>query len=166
MSAWQDEQLHALLSIRGERKLLDAIATIARDLEFEHYSYGLRIPVPITRPLVKIFSNYPLLWHEQYRERDYVKVDPTVRHGMQSLLPVVWSDDLFASAHELWEEARSFGLHVGWAQSSRDVNGVSGLLTLARSRERLSDVELDEKSLKMSWLAQVAHLGMSRCLTA
>ena len=53
---------------------------------------------------------------------------------------------------------------MGWAQSSRDANGVSGLLTLARGREPLSRVELDEKSLRMSWLAQVAHLGMSRCL--
>ena len=87
MSSWQDEQLHALLSIRCERKLLDAIAAIARSLEFEHFSYGMRIPVPITRPQVRIFSNYPLLWHELYRERNYVSVDPTVRHGMRSLLP-------------------------------------------------------------------------------
>ena len=166
MSAWQDEQLHALLSIRGERQLLEAIAALVRGLEFDHYSYGIRMPVPITRPRVELFSNYPQRWHTRYLERGYVAVDPTVRHGTKSLLPIVWSDDVFASAPELWEEAHSFGLKVGWAQSSRDANGTAGMLSLARSGEPLSDMELVDKNLKMTWLAQVAHLGMSRCLTA
>ena len=166
MSAWRDEQLHALLSIRCEHQLLERVAALARDLEFDHYSYGLRMPVPITRPRVEIFSNYPARWHARYLERGYVGVDPTVRHGARSLSPIVWSDDVFASAPELWEEARSFGLRFGWAQSSRDANGTAGMLSLSRSAEPLSDVELGDKGLKMAWLAQVAHLGMSRCLTA
>ena len=84
---------------------------------------------------------------------------------MRSLLPIVWSDEVFASAPELWEEARSFGLRVGWAQSSRDSNAAAGLLTLARGEDPLTDSELRAKRLMMAWLAQVAHLGMSRCLT-
>ena len=39
------------------------------------------------------------------------------------------------------------------------------LLTLARSGEPLSEAELEDKGLKMAWLTQIAHLGMSRCLT-
>lgn len=85
---------------------------------------------------------------------------------MRSLLPVIWADNLFAPTRELWEEARSFGLNVGWAQSSRSANGVSGLLTLARSDESLSSAELRDKEFKMTWLTQVTHQGMSRLLTA
>ena len=166
MSSWQDDQFHSLLSIQCEHQLLEALVAIARDLGFDYCAYGLRIPVPVSRPKVAMFNNYPTAWQERYQEQGYVSVDPTVRHCMQSIFPIVWSDDVFASAQEMWEEARSFGLQAGWAQSSRDANGVGGMLTLARSGEALSDVELRGKSLKMAWLTQVAHLGMSRCLTA
>ena len=165
-SSWQDDQLHALLSIRGEQQLLKALTAIARDLEFDYCAYGMRIPVPVSRPKIAMFNNYPSSWQARYREQDYFGVDPTVHHAMRSLLPIVWSDEVFGSAHELWEEARSFGLRVGWAQSSLDANGVGGMLTLARSGEPLSDEELRDKNLRMAWLAQAAHLGMSRCLTA
>lgn len=40
---------------------------------------------------------------------------------------------------DFWEEARSYGLNVGWAQSSRDFIGTRGMLTLARSNDQLSE---------------------------
>ena len=165
MSSWREDQLHALLTIRSERRLMEEITAIAHDIEFDFCAYGMRMPVPVSRPKVVMFSNYPAAWQTRYRERGYVGVDPTVHHGMRSLLPIVWSDEVFASAPELWEEARSFGLRVGWAQSSRDSNAAAGLLTLARGEGPLTDSELRAKRLMMAWLTQVAHLGMSRCLT-
>lgn len=39
------------------------------------------------------------------------------------------------------------------------------MLTLARSNEPITEIELDANKFKMVWLTQVAHLGMSRCLT-
>ena len=166
MDSSREEQLHALSTIRCEHQLMEAITALAHDLGFDLCAYGLRMPVPVSQPRVAMFNNFPASWQARYREQDYVNVDPTVRHGTRSLLPIVWSDEVFASAQDLWEEARSYGLRVGWAQSSRDVNGTAGLLTLARAGEPLSDSELRAKSLTMSWLAHAAHSGMSRCLTA
>jgi len=166
MESWQEEQLQALLAIQCEHELFEALATVAHDLGFEYCAYGLRMPLPVSRPKVVMFNNYPTPWQARYREQNYLAVDPTVCHGMRSLIPIIWSDEVFAAAHALWEEARSFGLQVGWAQSSRDANGVGGMLTLARSGEPLTNVELRDKGLKMTWLTQVAHLGMSQCLTA
>ena len=164
MSRWQDEQLHALLTIRCESELMQALYGLAHDLGFDYCAYGLRMPVPVSRPKIVMANNYPAEWQAKYQQRGYVAVDPTVLHGMRSVLPIVWSDDVFASAPELWEEARSHGLRTGWAQSSRDASGVAGMLTLSRGAEALSDGELWEQGLKMSWLTQVAHQGMSRCL--
>lgn len=166
MKGWQEEQLQMLLSIRCEHKLFKELDAIACELGFDHCAYGLRTPLPVSRPKVVMFNNYSTAWQARYQEKDYVTIDPTIQHGMRSLLPVIWSDDVFSEARELWEDARSFGLQVGWAQSSRDTYGVGGMLTLARSKEPLSDGELRDKSLKMTWFAQVAHLGMSQCLTA
>ena len=166
MSGWREDQLQALLTIRSERQLMEEITAIARDLGFDYCAYGLRMPVPVSRPKVVMFSNYPPGWQARYWERGYFGVDPTVHHCLRSLMPIVWSDDVFASAQELWEDARSHGLQVGWAQSSRNANGAAGMLTLARGAEQLSEAELQSKRLKMAWLTQVAHQGMSRILAS
>ena len=165
MSGWREETLQALLDVDSEQEFLDAVTEMARELGFDYCAYGLRLPVPLSRPRVAMFSNYPAAWQSRYLEYGFLGVDPTVRHGAESLSPVLWSDDLFASVPELWEEARSFGLKVGWAQSSRDAHGVAGMLTLARGGEPLSDPELRAKGRMMSMLAQAAHVGMSRFLT-
>ena len=164
MNARQEESIQSLLNIRSEHELLEAIAAIARDLGFDHAAYGFRFPFPVSAPRIVMLNNYPTDWQTRYREQGYLAIDPTVRHGAQSLLPIVWSDEVFASTPEFWEEARSHGLRVGWAQSSREASGVAGMLSLARSGEALTDKELSTKELMMTWLTQVAHLGMAQCL--
>jgi len=82
------------------------------------------MPFPLATPKTVMFNNYPTAWQAQYEAKNYVEIDPTVQHAMRSSLPILWTDDLFSPAQELWEEARSFGLRYGWAQSIRDFNGV------------------------------------------
>ncbi len=165
MKTWQENQLQALQSIQSEQQLFQTIASLGSELGFDYCTYGLRAPLPLATPKTLIFSNYPTAWQTRYQAKNYLAIDPTVHHGMRSLLPVLWTDDLFSPVCELWEEARSFGLHYGWAQSIHDFNGVKGMLTLARSNEPITETELEAKKFKMVWLTQTAHLGMSRCLT-
>ena len=164
MNAWQEESIQSLLNIRDEHEVLEAVASIARDLGFDYAAYGFRFPFPVSSPRIVMLNNYPTDWQTRYREQGYPAIDPTVRHGAQSLLPLVWSDEVFDLTPEFWEEARSFGLKVGWAQSSREASGVAGMLSLARSGEQLTGKELSAKELTMTWLTQVAHLGMAKCL--
>ncbi|MDE2324411.1 MAG: autoinducer binding domain-containing protein [Betaproteobacteria bacterium] len=166
MKEWQEHQLHALQTITCDAQLFKVVVSIAHSLGFDHCSYGLRMPLPVSRPKVVLLTNYPHAWEDRYKEKGYLSTDPTVRHGAHSLQPVVWSDALFASSRDLWEEARAFGLCVGWAQSSRDVNSTMGMLSVSRSGEPISEVELRDKEVKLAWLTQMAHLGMSRILTA
>lgn len=165
MKTWQENQLQALQSIQSEQQLFQTIASLGSELGFDYCTYGLRAPLPLATPKTLIFSNYPTAWQARYHAKNYLAIDPTVQHGMRSLLPVVWTDDLFSPVCELWEEARSFGLRYGQAQSIRDFNGVIGMLTLARSNEPITETELEAKRFKMAWLTQTAHFGMSRCLT-
>ncbi|AKJ26806.1 autoinducer binding domain-containing protein [Caldimonas brevitalea] len=175
MKAWQEEDIHSLLTIGSEAELFSRLTltigseaelfsrltSVAQDLGFDFCAYGLRMPLPLSNPRIAMFNNYPLSWQQRYQERGYVAVDPTVHHGMRSSLPLVWSDSVFASSRELWEEARSFGLKVGWALAYRDPNGIRSLLTLSRSSGELTSTELKTKMSKMYWLAQVGHQGMS-----
>jgi LuxR family transcriptional regulator, quorum-sensing system regulator SolR len=164
MNTWQEDRLNALLDIESEVDLFDEIKQVAREMGFEYCAYGIQMPVPVSRPAVFMYNNYSLDWQHCYQERGYLGIDPTVHHGLTSTLPIVWSDELFASAPELWEEARAHGLHFGWAQASRDKTGAVGMLTLARSVEQLTESELSVNYAKMAWLTQYAHAGMSRLL--
>jgi LuxR family transcriptional regulator len=96
----------------------------------------------------------------------YLESDPTVQHCRRSQAPVIWSDTVFQSTPELWDDAQSFGLKVGWAQSSLDAYGGGGMLTLCRSSEAISESELQEKQVKMRWLANIAHMALARVLAA
>jgi len=164
MRGWQDEQLEALFTARSERQLFDRLVGIVRKLGFDHCSYGVRAPLPLTQPRIVVFDNYPTAWHERYAAGNYVTIDPTVRHGLHSLMPLRWSDDVFDAVRGFWEEARAHGLRHGWAQPCRDPSGVAGMLTVARSHEELGDTELRAKAPQLAWVAQAAHIGMSRLL--
>lgn len=164
MDSWQEMQIQSLLSASNEFDLFAALTRAAGDLGFEYCAYGMRMPLSISRPKVFMLNNYSQDWQRRYAQENYLAVDPTVAHGTRSVMPVVWTESIFASCRPFWEEARAHGLRVGWAQSCHDAKGVGGLLTLARSHDNLSPQELDDRSLKMSWLAQAAHENMARLL--
>jgi LuxR family transcriptional regulator len=166
MQNWQDDLLHGLLSMPSDQKLFEALVSFAKELDFDYCAYGLRLPLPISRPKFVMFNNYPVEWQRRYEENNYIDKDPTVKNGLRSLFPIVWSEDFASPDQAFWEEAYSFGLRVGWAQSARDAKGAVGMLTLARSGKAFSPTELRNKAFKMTWLSQVAHQGLSQRLTA
>lgn len=165
MRGWQDEQLSFLQAACNEQECFHALERIADGLGFEFCAYGARVGIPVMAPRFALFSNYPIQWQTRYREQRYFVVDPTVEHGLHSIAPIVWNDMLFVPCQAFWEEARSFGLRYGWAQSIRDASGTVGMLTLARSDEPLSDAELQDKVPRLVWLSQLAHLSISPHLT-
>ncbi len=164
MKTWQETQLQSLQSIQSEHNIFQKVLSISMELGFDYCTYGLRLAFPLSNPKIVKLSNYPSAWQAQYQAKNYCAVDPTVQHALRSLLPIIWTDELFAPTAELWDEARSFGLRYGWAQSMKEGNGATGMLTLARSHEPLTETELEAKTLQMTWLTQTAHITMSRCL--
>ena len=167
MKTWQEDLLDLVTGEAAtEHEVLSRIQAAARALGFEHVAYGFKAPLPLTKPRIVLLNDYPQAWRNRYLEAGYLQTDPTVAHGCVSRTPVVWSDALFANARPMWEEAQAVGLKVGWAQSSLDGLGVGGMLTLSRSGEPLSTIELEASQQKMCWLVHVAHMSLSRLLRA
>ncbi len=165
MEKWLEEQFECLMKIDSEHELFKQIAILAREMGFEYCAYGIRMPLPISRPSFALFNNYSPEWQKYYQEREFLGIDPTVHHGLKSTRPLLWTPQVFESTPELWEEARAHGLCYGWAQSARDVNGSIGMLTLARSVGQLQVEDLVASQIKMVWLSQMTHAGMARLLT-
>lgn len=159
---WQEEHERAILTAPDEAAFTAALVAAARALGFEYCAFGLRQPLPLSNPKISLVNNYSDDWRQRYVQQNYLAVDPSVAHGLKSVAPLVWNDDLFKSSQPFWEEACEHGLKVGWAQSMVDARGAVGMLTLARSSEALSAAELRNNSLLMRSLVQAAHQGMSR----
>lgn len=164
MDLWIEDQLDLLLKVKTKSEFLSGLTKAAELLEFDYFAYGLRINMPLSSPKIEMINNYPKTWQDQYGAQNYLAIDPTVRHGMQSMRPVVWSEELFMDARPLWDDARSFGLRYGWAQSTLSMPGISGLLTLARSSKKIDQKELVRKSNLLVWLTQIAHQGLQEII--
>ena len=161
MNIWREDQLQALRDTGSDDAFFSRMAEAARELGFDYCAYGMRLPLPVAAPRVLMLNNYSADWQQRYAQEDYLSVDPTVAHGTRSVLPLVWSEPMFAQARAFWEDARAHGLRVGWSQPCHDGRGVAGLLTLARSHEPLSETELQHNASRMVWLGQAAHEVLS-----
>ena len=168
MRSWQEELLHAAQGAQDQDALFGRIEAGARALGFERCAYGLRMPLPVSNPRIVLLNNYPAEWRARYLAAGYLCTDPTVRHGRRTQAPLVLDARVFEGegAAALWEEARSFGLCVGWSQSSLDGHGVGGMLTLARSSGPLCQRELAAHGLQMCWLSHMAHQSLGRLIMA
>ncbi|MCW8167697.1 LuxR family transcriptional regulator [Verminephrobacter aporrectodeae subsp. tuberculatae] len=165
MENWQKDLIDMVFDDElCEREVFSRIEDAAIALGFEHVAYGFQSPIPLSRPRVILLNNYPGSWQERYAQAGYLQIDPTVAHGRRSHAPIIWTDQVFAGAQNLWDEARAHGLKVGWAQSSLDGLGACGIITLSRSGQPLTTQELDAKQLNMRWFVQVAHIAFSRLL--
>lgn len=162
MNNWQEDLLQAIESAADTGMVFDIMAKAARALDFDYCAYGIKVSLPISRPNIHLYNNYPVEWRRRYVQQQYLKIDPTVAHGRRSQTPLVWSDAVFAHARALWDDARDCGLRYGWAQSSLDSVGVGGMLTLARSANEIRDTELKHSLQQMRWLVYVAHVAMSK----
>ena len=159
---WQIDLADVLSRLAKENDVEAALTRFAEDLGFEYCAYGIRVPVPVTRPRMHMTNNYPKAWQTRYTEQGYIEIDPTVRLGQISQAPMVWNDTLFASAKTLWDDARDAGLRHGWAQSTCSEKHVRSLITLARSAEPIATTELAEKEHRMQWLTQALHISLTQ----
>jgi len=154
---WQQTWQEHLAAVRSEAELLAVLARATSALGFDYCALGMRLPLPLSNPQTIMLGNYAPAWRERYASAQYLAVDPTVAHALVSTRPVVWSDEVFMKAPALWDDVRSHGLHVGWAQPVHDIRGIATLLTLARSHEGVSPREMNDKASHLAWLAQAAH---------
>ncbi|MEO3715581.1 LuxR family transcriptional regulator [Roseateles flavus] len=162
--SWADKLLLEIDAVDCEHALFATVQESAQALGFEYCAYGMLIPVPAMNPKTFMLNSYPATWQQHYARNSYLDIDPTVHAGRRSSQPILWCDDLFVQAPELWNDARDAGLRVGWAKSVLDGQGTGGLLTLARNRGALTAEELVENEFKMRWLACMAHQGFRKIL--
>ncbi len=143
---WQDAY-QQFSAAEDEQQLFQRIAAYSKRLGFEYCCYGIRVPLPVSKPAVAIFNTYPDGWMARYQAQNYIEIDSTVRDGAMSTNMIVWPDVDRIDPCPLWQDARDYGLSVGVAQSSWAARGAFGLLSIARHADRLTPAEINMLTL-------------------
>lgn len=154
-----DELMHAISTSSSDDAAFKILEEEALRLGMEAVSWVLKPPVAFEDGKIATFDSYSPEWRARYFQNNYLACDPTVKHGLTSMQPLLWSETK-ALAPEFWEDADSFGLRVGFAQSLWDRHGNCSMLSLSRDRMEFSQSELALKLPQLSWLALIAHTGM------
>lgn len=161
MKHWQEDYLNRTRQHVNPEDLFAAAAEAVWQMGFEFCCFGIRMPLPVAEPPAAIYSNYGELWKARYIANNYINVDPTVRHGMQTLRPFAWAGAIKQEAASFWEEASAHGIRYGAAQASRDHLRTFALLSVARSHEPVTESEMALVAPGLTWLAQTVHGEMT-----
>lgn len=161
MEAWKEDQMNALFTEQSADSRFDQAVNLAANLGFDRCAYGIRVTRSYVNPEIRMFNNYSRAWQTRYRDRGYLDVDPSVRHGLVSLSPYVWPTRDRPGVHEeFWSEARLHGLRTGISIPVVAHNGIRGMFTVTRS-----DNDSDPHSLaKLEWLSSMVHQSMAIAL--
>lgn len=127
--------LESLSDCRSIEELYSTTSRIAKQLGFEHFIYGVRVNLSLTRPYQFVLSGYPKAWRERYIEAAYENIDPTVLHCGRDrrVTPLIWSKQDFCDepVAKLRAEAMDFGLANGASFPVQGKNGETAMLSLA-----------------------------------
>lgn len=109
---------------------------MASDLGFSKILFGLLPKDSQDYENAFIVGNYPAAWREHYDRAGYARVDPTVSHCTQSVLPIFWEPSIYQTRkqHEFFEEASAAGLVYGLTMP---LHGARGELGAERCRTGL-----------------------------
>lgn len=105
---------------------------MASDLGFSKILFGLLPKDSQDYENAFIVGNYPAAWREHYDRAGYARVDPTVSHCTQSVLPIFWEPSIYQTRkqHEFFEEASAAGLVYGLTMPLHGARGELGALSL------------------------------------
>lgn len=158
MKFWREDCLERLSSQKSSpAEILKALASIVGELGFEYCSYVLRVPYPTGEPVVTWSSTYPSRWLDHYFANNYLESDPLILQAFEDTGPVVWDGNLRTGQPGFWEEARGHGVAHGWAIGTHGRQMTTGMLSLARSAEKVTSLELSEKEPQLVWLSHLTH---------
>ncbi|RFC41072.1 MAG: LuxR family transcriptional regulator, transcriptional activator of the bioluminescence operon [Candidatus Nitrotoga sp. CP45] len=129
----------SLLSCGTVEALHAKTASIAGQLGFDHFIYGVQVNTSLTRPYQFILNGYPKEWRAHYVEHNYQEIDPTYHHCItkRQTIPVIWDSRVFKGSKEakMRNESREFGLLCGASFAVHGGHGEAAMLSLASSQD-------------------------------
>lgn len=157
MPHWKEDQLQQLIGETNEQRMFETAASLAQHIGMEYFSFATRTYIATQKPQVLSHNNYPPAYNDRYRKKNYSTIDPIMAHCHKSMLPLLWQKEVFDEAPQYWEDAQSFGLCFGWSLSAHDQRHNQSVLSVARSKNKVSTDEFYKTAGQTIWLCNLMH---------
>ncbi|MFL1528122.1 autoinducer binding domain-containing protein [Pseudomonas sp. O230] len=145
MERWKESQLNQLSSTKHIDAAYPIALEFAKNIGFKFFAFSTTYQTQNNQFNTIQHNNYPSSWNKEYEQKNLSLIDPIVAHCNHSMLPILWSENLFSKVPSLWEALEAPGLQHGWSQSLHDQeSGLCSILSLARSHCPITAMELYE----------------------
>ncbi|WP_160108355.1 helix-turn-helix transcriptional regulator [Pseudomonas izuensis] len=145
MEKWKESQLKQISSTTELESAYRISLNFVKNIGFKFFAFSTTCPTKTEHFHTVRFNNYPQYWNTEYEKRKYGSFDPVVAHCNQSMLPILWSEELFCEVPWIWATLEQQGIQHGWSQAVHDDDsGFCSILSLARSHCPISPWELYE----------------------
>ncbi|MGE8065546.1 LuxR family transcriptional regulator [Pseudomonas sp. NPDC089569] len=145
MERWKESQLKQLSITTELDTAYQASLNFAKNIGFKYFAFSTTCPTKTEHFHTVRFNNYPSSWNSEYEQKKFSAVDPVVAHCNQSMLPVLWSEELYANVPRIWELMELQGLQHGWSHAIHgEEDDFCSIVSLARSHCPISAWELYE----------------------
>ena len=145
MERWKESQLKQLASAKEVDTAYQVSLRFAKNIGYKFFEFSATYKTSSEQINTLKLNNYPASWNTEYEQKKFSDIDPIVAHCNQTMLPVLWSEELFSKVPSMWEALGLQGIQHGWSQSVQDDdNGLCSILSLARSHCPISAFELYE----------------------
>jgi LuxR family transcriptional regulator, quorum-sensing system regulator SolR len=146
----------------SQEEVFACVERAGQELGFDKAMYASKQYISLTQPKLQMLSNYPQAWVEHYKQQSYAQRDPVVIQTLKAQSVVIWSEKLYESQKQMWQEARAHGLCVGWGFAVQQQPDAVGLVALAREFGEISASEQQYKEPQLRWLTYCAEQRMAQ----
>lgn len=132
---------------------------------YDYFLLGWSVPFSITRSDPFILDNYPDEWRETYDRKDFINIDPVVKHCLQSSSAISWNElqkeKLSVEEKSFFKEAKKSGLKSGYTVPIHGNRGEAGLLSFASKRIESEFSQIEQQSIQ-TWAQAIAPIAYSK----
>lgn len=130
--------LDDLLEVRTLTEWKAATDRVTHSLGFNSFLYGFTHSDSPANSHT-IISTYPAKWRQEYDSRQYAKIDPTVHHCANSVLPMVWTPHYFKTEQQqdVLRQASEYNLRSGASIPIHGVNGEFAMVSVASDDQKI-----------------------------
>lgn len=118
---------------------LDGLKTIMMDIQeklnYDFILYSIQISKSFKESSISYIGNFPDKWIKRYEEKDYLNIDPIVKHCISSNIPLCWYEfynDKNININNFFKDANKHGLIGGISSGFRINSGETGILSMAK----------------------------------
>ncbi|NBB59285.1 LuxR family transcriptional regulator [Pseudomonas sp. ODNR1LW] len=165
MERWKELQLSQLASAKEIDTAYQVALRFAKNIGYKFFEFSVAYKIRSEQLNTLRLNNYPASWNNEYEQKKFRDIDPIVAHCNQTMLPVLWSEELFCKVPSMWDALETQGFQHGWSQSVHDdESGLCSILSLARSHCPISSFELYENLGFSVFMGQHLHALAVRSL--